>query len=121
MDFIGLVKTITEVAETIAKTLPVSGHQLLLIIGGLLGFLILLLLLIVLKRLRARRDTPSSSDTSNKALMLTHSLEELALDAEALEELYHKGYISATLFAEEATAYKNQANLLHQYLLNQQN
>ena len=119
MDLIGLVKTITAVAETTAKTLPIDGQQLMLIMGGLLGLLIVLLLLILLKRLRARRDTTNSSDTSNKALMLTHSLEEIALDAEALEELYHKGYISAALFLEEATAYKHQADLLQQYLLNQ--
>ncbi|MDB2402967.1 hypothetical protein N9W43_07065 [Litoricolaceae bacterium] len=116
MDLLGFLKIIQRTADTAARDLPVDGQQLLMVIGGAMVVLVLLLLLMLLRRLRTNRKNAHPSDSADNKLMLARSLEELALDAEALEELYHKGYISADLFLDEAAAYKRHADLLHQYL-----
>ena len=113
------LKDIPKVADTIARNLPVTGQQLLLIVGGFFVLLMVLTLLVILQRIRKSKKTRQTSDPKDNGALLMHQLEELALDAEALEELYQKRLISADLFLEEATALKRHADLLQQYLLRQ--
>jgi len=113
------LKDIPKVADTIARNLPVTGQQLLLIIGGFFVLLLILTLLALLQRVRNNKKAKVAGNAEDNGALLMHQLEELALDAEALEELYQKRLISADLFLEEATALKRHADLLQQYLLRQ--
>ena len=56
-------------------------------------------------------------DKTDGSFFFELQMEELAMDAEALEELYDKGYISAALFHEEAVTFKQQSDLLINYIL----
>lgn len=120
MDALDFLRRIPEIADTIARNLPITGQQLLLGVGGFFVLLILLILLILLKRLRGVRGSKGSTSAEDRGVLLLHQLEELALDAEALEELYNKGFISSDLFLEEATALKRHSDLLQQYLQRRQ-
>jgi len=112
-----IFRDISKIADTTARNLPVTGQQLLLIAGGFIALILVLLLLVLLQRIRKGAKNKKSPDNNDNVYLLIHSLEELALDAEALEELYQNRLISAELFLEEATAFKRQADLLQRHLL----
>ena len=120
MDVLDFLRPVPAIAETIARDLPITGQQLLLGIGGFFVLLILLILLILLKRLRQRGGSKGSKHVEEANTLLARQLEELALEAEALEELYNKGYISSQLFLEEASGLKKYSEVLEQYLQRRQ-
>lgn len=116
MDVLDFLRRIPEIADTIARNLPITGQQLLFGIGGFFVLLVLLILLILLKRLRHQRGLKGPKHVEEGGTLLARQLEELALEAEALEELYNKGYISSELFLEEAIGLKKYSEALQQYL-----
>lgn len=83
----------------------------------ILGLLIISSLLNWLFRLLYPPVVDETITSSGESFFFEMQMEELAMDAEALEELYDKGYISAELFHEEALAFKHQSELLLTYLL----
>lgn len=117
MTALDIFRDISKIADTVARTLPVTGQQLLLIASGFIALILVLLLLVMLQRIRKNTRNKQTTDRNDNSFLFIHSLGELALDAEALEELYQSKLISAELFLEEATAFKRQADLLQQHLI----
>ena len=116
MDLSDVLDRISKIADVVARNLPLTGQQLLFFVIGLAVLLVTLSLFLLLRRNRSRSLNANTKNLNSSDIWISRSLEELALDAAALEEVYQKGHISEALFLEEATALKRHADLLQQYL-----